>query len=1528
MKPRYSEDKATGNRQQVTEGRCGINSVFAPKTSQVSVEENVRKPINWQRRCWQLGITLGMSGLVALAGNPALAQSNIVPDNTLGAGENSIVIPNFFGLPIEVITGGAQREQNLFHSFTEFNVAVGRQAYFFSGDAAIQNILARVTGINPSEILGVLGTFGSSEPNLFLINPNGIIFGGNAFLDLGGSFVASTADSLLFDNSFEFSASNPQAPPLLTINVPIGLQYGQNPGSIAANQALLLVQPERTLALVGGEVTVDSGILFVPDGRIELGSVAGNNRVNLTSTDTGYILDYESVEDFQDIRLSQAGVITSGDGGGSIQVQGREVTLSDETFMFADTLGSENGGGILLKAEQLTLEDGAQVSVNTFAQGEGGNLIVNASESVRLIGISADSQFESGLFTQSEGSGKAGNVEITTAELLVADGAVVSTVTFNKGEGGSLIVNASESVQVIGTSADGQFVSGLLAQTEGSGKAGNVEITTAELLIADGAVVSAGTFGEGEGGSLMLNASESVQVIGTSADGQFVSGLLAQTEGSGKAGNVEITTTELLVVDGAQVSVGTLTQGEGGSLIINASESVQVIGTSADGQSSSSLLTQSGGSGKAGNLEITTANLLVADGAKASGSTFAQGGGGSLIINASESVQLIGTSADGQIASGLFTQTQGSGKVENLEITTVDLLVADGARVSAGTFGEGEGGSLIIDASESVQLIGTSANGQIASSLDTQTQGSGKAGNLEITTVDLLVADGARVSAGTSGEGEGGSLIIDASESVQLIGTSADGQIASGLGTQTQGLGKAGNLEITTTQLLVTDGAGVNAGTSGEGEGGSLIVNASESVQLIGTSANGQIPSSLFALSLGSGKAGNLEITTTQLLVTDGAKVDISTFREGEGGSLIINASESVQLMGTSADGQFSSGLFALSEGSGKAGNLEITTVELLVANGGQVSAETFAQGKGGNLIIDASESVQVIGTTADGRFASGLLAGSFGSGKAGNLEIYTPELLVANGAQVSAGTFGEGEGGSLIVDVSESVRVIGISPNGQFASGLFTSSEGSGKAGNLEITTSELLVANGAQVNAGTFGEGEGGSLIVNASESVEVIGESGDGRAPSGLFAQSFGSGNAGNLEIDTAHLLVTDGAQVSASTFGEGKGGSLIINASESVQVIGESADGQLPSSLSAESQGLGKAGNLEIDTAQLLVADGAQVSAATLYKGEGGDLFINASESVQVIGTSADGQSPSSLLASSEGTGNAGDLRIITGEMSIQEGAQVTVSSPQAQAGNLNITADFLLLNQGTISAETAKSGSDPQGSANITLNVSDSLLMRNESLISATALDQANGGNIIINTPFLIALPPEGPEGSDITANAFQGDGGRVNINAIGIFGIQFRDRLTPFNDITVSSEFGSAGVADINTSFDVTRGLVTLPTDFVDATQLIDRRCTPNDPSRQSSFYITGRGGIRQNPTEMLDADATVSDWVTLDTEEELSENTDNNTNPTSTKPQQIIEAQGIIRTPDGQLYLAAEVATVTPHGEWIPAVDCNNFRK
>jgi large exoprotein involved in heme utilization and adhesion len=1040
-----------------------------------------------------------------------------------------------------------------------------------------------VTGASVSNIDGEIRANGTA--NLFLINPNGIIFGPNATLNVGGSFLASTANSLIFDNGFEFSATNPQAPPLLTVNVPLGLQTGANPGRIVnraiANGLGLVVQPGRTLALLGGEVALEGGILLAPDGQIELGSVAGNSRVSLTPNTTGYTLGYEGVENFQDIRLTQkAFVFTNTNvGGGTIQVQGRNVTLTD--------------------------------------------------------------------------------------------GSLITTATFGASKGGNLIVNASDSVQVIGTSVDGQSVSGL--------------------------------------------------------------GALAASAATGETGDVRITTPSLLVRDGA----------------------------------------------------------------------------------------------------GIYTGTSGASK----------------------------GGSLIVNASDSVQLIGTSAKSN--STLSSITSGTGEAGEVRINTRQLLISDGASIGASTIGAGNGGSVIIDASDSVQLIGTSTDGQVLSGLTAITSGTGNAGNVTITTPTLLVRDGASISTSSASEatGKGGNVTINASEGVQVIGT--------------------------------------------------------------GTLAKGPVSSSLDAGTQGTGDGGELRINTRQLLISDGASISASTLGAGKGGNVIVNASEGVQVIGTSADGKWGSDLSASTFGTGDAGNLTITTPVLLVRDGAFVSASTVGAGKGGNVIVNASEGVQAIGTSADGQFTSGLFASTDGTGDAGNVTITTGQLLLRDGARVSASTFGAGNGGNLIVNASESVQVIGTTADGQSVSGLIASTQGTGDAGNLTITTGQLVIRDGARVSADTFGAGKGGFLTVNASESVQVLGESADGKFGSNLAAQAnpKSTGAAGDLRITTAQLLISDGAFVSAGTLGAGKGGNLIVNASEEVQVIGTSADGQFPSRLSVRATAGSTAGNLSVETRQMSVRDGAEVTVSSPQGQAGNLTITADSLRLNQGKLTAVTRTSGAE--GGANITLQGLDLLRMDNESLISASALEDANGGNVTIDSTFIVATPPTGSEGSDIIANAVRGNGGSVSITTQGLFGIEFRENRTPQNDITVSSDFGLDGVFEQNTpGVDPSRGLGDLPTDVVDGTRLIDNRCTPAGATQRSSFVVIGRGGLPPSPTDPLIGEAVNADWVTLDSEENIN-GVNPKANPSSTTPKQLVEAQGWVYGSDGRVILVAAAPTATPVSPWSTSPSC-----
>jgi large exoprotein involved in heme utilization and adhesion len=255
---------------------------------------------------------------------------------------------------------------------------------------------------------------------------------------------------------------------------------------------------------------------------------------------------------------------------------------------------------------------------------------------------------------------------------------------------------------------------------------------------------------------------------------------------------------------------------------------------------------------------------------------------------------------------------------------------------------------------------------------------------------------------------------------------------------------------------------------------------------------------------------------------------------------------------------------------------------------------------------------------------------------------------------------------------------------------------------------------------------------------------------------------------------------------------------------------------------------------------------------LASGTGGSLAVLAPVSLRL-----DNQARLSVAATAGGT--AGDLNITTGDMTVANQSQVTVSSPAGQAGNLTVTANRLRLDGGELSAVTGRSGAE--AGANITLSGLDFLFLDNESLISANALGSANGGNVTIFADYIIAGFPTGANGSDIIANAEQGNGGRVEITTNGLFGIEFRPALTPDNDITVSSEFGLAGTFIQNDlGIDPSRGLTALPLNLTDPTGLIDRRCEIASADQPSEFVVTGRGGIPASPNEPLQPDLSLPD--------------------------------------------------------------------
>ncbi|MCC5636380.1 filamentous hemagglutinin N-terminal domain-containing protein [Nostoc sp. CHAB 5844] len=227
--------------------------------------------------CWRWYLGIAVGGAMVFGANCAVAQ--ITPDGTLPT--NVQLNGSVFN-----ITGGTRAGGNLFHSFREFSVPTGGEA-FFNNAVDIQNIISRVTGGSISNIDGSIRSHGTA--NLFLINPSGIVFGQNARLNVGGSFVASTANAVEFGSQGVFSATNPEAPPLLTVN-PSALLFSQISGGRIENRGGLNITDGRSLLLVGGEVFLDGGYVNALGGRVELAGIRSPGTVGLNVNDNNLSL--------------------------------------------------------------------------------------------------------------------------------------------------------------------------------------------------------------------------------------------------------------------------------------------------------------------------------------------------------------------------------------------------------------------------------------------------------------------------------------------------------------------------------------------------------------------------------------------------------------------------------------------------------------------------------------------------------------------------------------------------------------------------------------------------------------------------------------------------------------------------------------------------------------------------------------------------------------------------------------------------------------------------------------------------------------------------------------------------------------------------------------------------------------------------------------------------------------------------------------------------------------------------------------
>jgi large exoprotein involved in heme utilization and adhesion len=729
--------------------------------------------------------------------------------------------------------------------------------------------------------------------------------------------------------------------------------------------------------------------------------------------------------------------------------------------------------------------------------------------------------------------------------------------------------------------------------------------------------------------------------------------------------------------------------------------------------------------------------------------------------------------------------------------------------------------------------------------------------------------------------------------------------------------GGGGSITVNARNLEVSEGsqllAGIREGLgTPEAQAGDITINATNLALFDGEDQNGSDSGAFSTVeSRAEGNSGSVSINTRFLEVRNGALLDASTFGKGNAGSVTINATERVRFDGAGIDGLQSgarsevvfdeAGTLAV----GTAGGVFITTRILEALNSAQISTSTNGVGNGGRVVINATDLARF-----DGEDEQGNPSGAFSNvnrravGNAGGVFITTRSLEVTNGAVISASTFGAGNAGGITINATNSVRFDGVDGEGNPSNASSqVNSRGVGNAGGVSIATRSLEVTNGAQISAGTFGIGNAGGITINATDLARFDGEDEQG-SPSGAFSNvqfsnirnALAEGNAGGISITTGSLELLNGALLDASTDGIGNAGNITITARDRVSFSGRGtfASGAYSS---VESRAIGRGGNINITTNSLSLTNGGIVSAKTFSQGNAGDITIRASDLVSFDGIGSNGD-PSGAFSSVEARaiGQGGKITVNTGLLSITNRAELSASSQgQGNAGNLEVFARQLRLdNQGSIKAQTASG----QG-GNITLQVQDYLLLRRSSFISTTAgTAQAggNGGNITFNGDFIVAVPNED---SNISANAFSGRGGKVEITAQGIFGIQSRPQLTPLSDITASSEFGISGTVTLNTpNADPSRGTTTLPTGLVDTNALIANSCIART-SRQGRFTITGTGGVAAQPDDLANSSFPTYELV-LDTARSQT------TTPSSTlrSDEAITEPDGVYRLTNGEVIL------------------------
>ncbi|WP_335049210.1 two-partner secretion domain-containing protein [Nostoc sp.] len=1027
-----------------------------------------------------LGTIIPIALVSILTSNACLAQ--IIPDTTLGNKSSHVTAGvNIKGNGADLIEGGVQRGSNLYHSFADFNVNNGQRVYF-ANPTGVANILSRVTGSNLSNILGTLGVNGAA--NLFLLNPKGIIFGPNAQLDIQGSFLATTANSFQFPDGSEFSATNPQAPPLLTMSIPVGVQYGsQQPASIT-NQGNLVA---------GKDLTLNAGNLDLQ------GTIQASRNLTLQAKNN------------LEVRDSASNPFIAA-AGGNLLVQGNQKV--DISALNHPDSGFFSGGDMVLQSENTIGGDAHFWAGGNFRieqlNGDLGNLLSPEDPVIRAIGdVSFDSYEGASLHILAGGSVNiAGNVDITGVDstgnsleenVTLSDG--TTKINIDGSQTPTLDIRAGVDSNYIGTP---KFTPNLPIGLNLQNPMTTSTPTNANISIQGEIYNTSGT--QSKSGEILITN----QYYPNRLAGDITTGVISTYGDVAVDSRTDITTN-----GGIDTSINTefIEQNNfvgknitAGSIRLLANQNILISNGSHLLSNTKDVLNGNGGdiylNSQQGKIDINADIISKANNGVA-GSVKVQAAGDIRLFNKIESTSNSESDAENSIN---INSTEGSVYLDGSILDSTNNYKDSGSA-----------GDITINASDQISILNGS---KIFSQGNYGKIFIGKKYNDTYTPRNIVIDNKSEVNTNNSGSGVAGDITINASDQISILN-----------GSKIFSKGYLGVIDISTGNLFLNQQSEINTNSNGSGSAGNITINASDQVSVLNASK-------IFS----QGNYGFINITTGSLSLTNGAQINSSLTGEGNKvGYIYIEAKDSLLLQGNPRLGDTDvnqTGIFTQISQQGKLsssddkGNITLKTDKLIISDGARLSADTYGKGDAGDITVDA----QQIELKNQGRIIS--VVREKADGNSGNIELKSRTLSIKDDARISVSNQGTGNAGNVTINADNSVF---LEQKGRISSSV--RSTATGKGGNINIGTN-FLTADGGIIEAQNQGQGDGGNIVIKTQNLL--LRHQSKISATAGSITNPGNGGNIEIDAKDGFVVAVpSEDSNIIANAFG-GKGGRIEITA----------------------------------------------------------------------------------------------------------------------------------------------------------------------------------------------------------------------------------------------------------------------------------------------------------------------------------------------------------------------------------------------